>query len=253
MKKIALIMISLAVTSAVCASGPARHPSFKPIEIPPAAHSENLLLNAKATASGHIVQIEGYASPPVSALGGGIGTIDTRYPPFGPVDGLQPPAQGIPLVAWRGERVSAHVVLASDATHQALRFDSLRLAHAAGDSSIAGSARFVRYTLADGVPQGDILDPASTLDLPAGSNRPVWIEINVPRDAAPGDYHGTLTVRSNSSTIEFPINLEVLPATLPPHPNGKSTSTSGSTHTPSPAGTTSPSGPTNTSPCSDRR
>lgn len=322
-------MISLAVTSAVCAAGPARHPSFEPVEIPPAAHSGNLLLNAKATASGqwsdrdpsravngnrnpgdhwacenlpvwhqaslenptemsairiwpywgegriyqykiegsadgsewtllgdmtansiasdaegtlftfdpiairhvrttflgnsrgaqsggHIVQIEGYASPPVSALGGGIGTIDTRYPPHGPVNGLQPPDQGIQLVAWRGERVSAQVVLSSDAPHQSLRFDPLRLAHTAGDSTIEGSARFVRYTLADGVPQGDILDSASTLDLPAGANRPVWIEIDVPRDASPGNHHGTLTVRSNSSTIEFPINLEVLPATLPP-------------------------------------
>ncbi len=162
---------------------------------------------------GHLVEIEAYSSIPGKALLGGIGSTDLRYPPSGPIEGLAAPATGISLQAWRQERVNAQVVLRSDAPQKALRFDPILLRQ--GDSTLTATARFVRYTLADGKPQGDILDDATQLDLPAGANRPVWIEVNVPANTPPGLYTGTFTARSNSSQLDFPLRLEVLPATLP--------------------------------------
>lgn len=172
------------------------------------------LNNSRGAANGgHLAEIEAYASAPNKALGGGIGSTDLRYPPSGSIEGLGAPSTGIRLHAWRNERVSAQLVLRSDAAHQALRFDPLVLRN--GSTSIPATARFVRYTLADEKPVGDILDDATRLDLPAGANRPVWIEINVPANVPPGNYDGIFTARSNSSHLDFPVSLEVLPATLP--------------------------------------
>lgn len=173
------------------------------------------LSNSRGAANGgHLVEIEGFAQAPETGLGGGIGDIDTRYLPQGPISGLRPPAEGIALHAWRGERVNAQVVVYGGTSHRALRFDPVALAQ--GSRSVPVSARFVRQTLANGKPQGDILDRDTGLDLPAGANRAVWLEIDVPSGTPPGRYTGTFTVRSDSSWVDFPISLEVLPATLPP-------------------------------------
>jgi Domain of unknown function (DUF4091)/F5/8 type C domain len=163
---------------------------------------------------GHLVEIEGYAAGPDAGLAGGIGTTDLRYPPSGGIDGLRPFGEGIELHAWRGERVNAQIVLRSQTSHEQVRFLPSTLS--AGTSRIAIESRFVRYTLADGKPQGDILDHAANLPLPAGANRPVWITLNVPQDASPGDYRGELIILSNSSSVRIPVCLHVLTATLPP-------------------------------------
>ena len=163
---------------------------------------------------GHIVEIEGYAKSPDAALTGGIASSDARVPPQGPVEGLRPAAEGIRLHGWRGERVHAQVALTSEALHPALRLETPVLQ--GPGKTLAGSARFVRYTLADGKPQGDILDDATELDLPAGANRPVWLEFNIPADAPPGRYQGGFTVRSQRGELHFPIHLEIISATLPP-------------------------------------
>ena len=171
--------------------------------------------NSRGAANGgHLVEIEGFAKAPDAKLTGSIGTTDQRYPPHGAIDDLRPREEGISLHAWRSERVNAQIVLFSEAPQEALRLGKLEIEN--GDVTLTGNARFVRYTLADGKPQGDILDDAGQLDLPAGANRPVWLEIDVPEQTPPGIYKGTFSVRSNTSRIEFPISLEVLPATLPP-------------------------------------
>ncbi len=168
-----------------------------------------------AGSGGHLVQIEGFASPPDVSLRGGIGTTDTRYPPHGHIEGLTEPAEGVGLTAWRGERVSAQVVVFSAAAQSSLRIDPLVLTNDRGEQ-IPALGRFVRYTLADNVPQGDILDDAIDIPHAAAANRPLWLEIDVPPDITPGNFHGTLTVRGDSSHVDFPIRLEALPATLPP-------------------------------------
>lgn len=161
---------------------------------------------------GHLVEIEAYAQPPATGLSGGIGTTDTRYPPTGRLE-LAPAAAGIELTAWRGERVSAQVVVSAATDHSNLRVDAGSVQD--GAHRIPVLANFVRYTLADGKPQGDILDTATTLPLAAGTNRPVWLSIDVPADAPAGRYTGTVTIRSDGGAIGFPLALEVLEAALP--------------------------------------
>ena len=163
---------------------------------------------------GHLVQIEGYAASPNPDLAGGIGTTDLRYPPYGAVEGLRPFAEGVTLCAWRGERVNAQIVLQSASSHEQVRLAASAVSQ--GTTRIPIAANFVRYTLADGTPQGDILDHAALLPLPAGANRPVWISVDVPREAPPGEYRGELAIRSDSSAARVPVRLQVLPAVLPP-------------------------------------
>ncbi len=162
---------------------------------------------------GHLVEIEAYAAVPQTGLEGGVGTIDLRYPPTGTAD-VQPADTGVFLTAWRGERVSAQVVVTSGAHQTNLHVEAATLKN--GSQEIPVKWNFVRYTLADGKPQGDILDSATNLPLAAGSNRPIWLSIDVPGDAAPGSYTGAVTVRSDGGTIEFPVKLDVLAAKLPP-------------------------------------
>ncbi len=163
---------------------------------------------------GHLVEIEGYAAVPATGIAGGIGSVDFRYPPHGTIAGLRPFTEGLMLNAWRGEQVSAQLVLQSEAAQEHVRFAPSAVS--LGQVRIPITPNFIRYTLADGKPQGDILDDAGSLPLAAGANRPVWISIRVPREAPAGDYRGELAIQADGATLRVPVRLQVLPATLPP-------------------------------------
>jgi hypothetical protein len=61
-----------------------------------------------------------------------------------------------------------------------------------------------------------VLDDAARVDMPAGSYRAIWLTVTTARDAAPGVYTGTLTLRADGTEPKvFPLAVEVLPATLP--------------------------------------
>jgi hypothetical protein len=76
--------------------------------------------------------------------------------------------------------------------------------------------RFVRHVLAEGKLVGDVLDDVERVDMSVGSYRAIWLTMEVPRDATPGKYAGVLTVRADGAApLEFPLGLEILPATLP--------------------------------------
>jgi len=160
-----------------------------------------------AKVGGHLVEIEGYESAPAAGLSGGFVTLDRRVPPAAKVS-VSP---AIKLVAWRGERVNAQAVVCS-AKHQA----NVRLqAQAPSGGKLKLAAHFIRYTLADGEPQGDIIDPVEMLPLPAGTNRPLWIAVDVAADAAPGTYQGGVIVRSDEAELKLPVTVEVLPTAIP--------------------------------------
>lgn len=192
---------------------PARHPSYEPPVYGLAA------VSPQAT------------NGSVKGLQGGVGIVDTRYAPTGAL-ALSPASGGVRLSAWRGERASAQIVVSSDVPQNGLRVESAGLRN--GTTVIPVQANFVRYTFANllrasdqvkpgdekaGVstiqPQGDILDTESQLDLSAGANRPIWLTVDVPANAGAGNYHGSITVRSDAGALNFPVTLEVLPATLP--------------------------------------
>jgi hypothetical protein len=59
--------------------------------------------------------------------------------------------------------------------------------------------------------------------IPPGFNQPFWIEIRVPKDAAPGDYAGTVTVSVNDEApLVVPVTLTVWDFTLPDTPSLRS-------------------------------
>jgi hypothetical protein len=129
--------------------------------------------------------------------------------------------------AWRNERVHAQFVLWSRAAAPQLRLAATALRSAAGDEipAAALAPRFVRYVWAavatkrdqkPGHAVGDILDTAPELDLPAGGFRPVWLTITIPKNTKPGLYNGTLAATARGgNTLTFPLEITVLPATLP--------------------------------------
>jgi len=65
------------------------------------------------------------------------------------------------------------------------------------------------------------LDPASMepVDVPAGENLPFWVDIEVPRDAAPETYHGTYHITSAKGEAAGSITLHVWDFELPLRPS----------------------------------
>jgi len=174
-----------------------------------------VLNSSKPSAGAHIVEMAAYPET-AGHIMGGIGSINVRYPQSGIMQ-LAPPSDGIKLTAWRGERVNAQVVVYADKVQYQLRIDPLQLeTEGASAEAIPVDPKFVRYVLADGKPQADILDNETMIEQAAGLNRPVWVSIDVPATAAPGNYKGNLTIRSELGVIKFPMQVEVLSATLPP-------------------------------------
>ena len=60
--------------------------------------------------------------------------------------------------------------------------------------------------------------PAAPFDVAAGRTQPVWVDIAVPRDAEPGAYDGSWTVRSDEGTVRGSIHLRVYDFALPETP-----------------------------------
>ena len=170
--------------------------------------------NSRGAANGaHLVEFEAYGKIPDKALVALVGSTDERYAPTGPVTGA-PAASGLALRAWRGERANGQLVLAAPTAQPETSVSCAGL-RGPGGKVLPVSLNFVRYVRAAGKVVPDILDTEATLDLAAGTNRPVWIAVDVPRDAAPGRYLGEVLVRSAAGTAKVPLMTEVLPATLP--------------------------------------
>jgi len=89
------------------------------------------------------------------------------------------------------------------------------------DSIIPQTAVEVRYPRRERVIEGlHIYDTLDASPHPAekvpGNTQPVWVTVHVGRDARPGDYTGTLTVRvEGRDPVEIPMRLHVVDWTLP--------------------------------------
>ena len=91
--------------------------------------------------------------------------------------------------------------------------------------------RFVRYVIADEFAGGqdgriisnldsslvaDALDPITCINMEPKSVRPVWVSINVPYDAEPGEYEASMLVYSyQNPTQELRFKLNVLQRAMP--------------------------------------
>ena len=162
----------------------------------------------------------------------GWGTTDLRYQK----NAVPTLSKQLDLYAWRGERVNAQAVLLAPQGVKELSFAVSDLR--AGKAVIPADAvntYFVRYVLTDsylgkdGKPHHDAhltaafdsflvadrLDPAPMMAVESQTLRPMWMEIAVPRDAAPGRYNGTLTATFDGQTATLPFTLQVGKRQLP--------------------------------------
>lgn len=128
------------------------------------------------------------------------------------------------IVAWKGERTSAELLLWATDDIDGVRctVDDFNAESTTLPASIA-KTRFLRYTIADTTFRidgrtmlvADLLDTLDRFDMEARSVRPVWFTIAVPEDAEPGLYASSIVVTSNNSeSITLPLTLEVQRHTL---------------------------------------
>ena len=125
-----------------------------------------------------------------------------------------PPAAQLQLRAWRGERCSAQLAIRANGKANQLTVNCTPLHN--GNSSIPAAASLLLYTKAHGVPTADIISRDTSCNNPNGVMRGVWLQIDVPQNAAPGLYTGLLSISAEGcGTVQQEITLEVEAANLP--------------------------------------
>lgn len=107
-----------------------------------------------------------------------------------------------PLIQDSGERLPA----------DAVRADFVGYVHLTRNSRATPPEEVARVVPAD---FPDPLLEEAELELPAGANQPVLVQVTVPRQAAPGLYRGEVYVCTRQGTLAVPLTVEVLPLTLP--------------------------------------
>lgn len=132
---------------------------------------------------------------------------------------------------WKGERVAAMLVLWSPEAAEQVECEFSTLKSSDGsilDASVA-RARFMRYVITDSFGEGcaprddlapslvaDGLDTLKCYNMEAKTTRPVWLSFDIPANANPGVYNGTLKVYAKGQkTTSLDISLEVFSHTLP--------------------------------------
>ena len=132
-------------------------------------------------------------------------------------------------VAWRNERINCQFALwtRESAEQVRVKISDFTSAEGAKIPSAACRSRFVRYVLSSQVnhqgtvlhPEtliGDCLDTADMVNMPENGFRPFWFTMDVPADAKPGLYSGTVTaVAQGGRKIDFTVSVEVQNRTLP--------------------------------------
>ena len=142
-----------------------------------------------------------------SGIQSSIGSIDERY-----IQHEVPevtPSTNWNATAWKGERMSAQVILWSKDSVQSveLKLSDFKTKDGAVIAANNTQTRFVRYVLTDEFAEGcgyrkpedyavslsaDVLDNIECMNIDAETARPVWITIDVPSDATAGTYTSTL-------------------------------------------------------------
>lgn len=137
------------------------------------------------------------------------------------------PSKSLSLCGWRGEKVSAQLLLwTADGVNGAeCKVKDLRSESATLPAEIA-QTRFVRYTIGDKshpnckcarsilhepALEADMLDSLDRFDIEARTTRPVWVTIDIPKEATAGTYHSEVVVSHNGfGKIALPFELKVI-------------------------------------------
>ncbi len=171
-------------------------------------------------------QVDPSADAPLRAVWG---SIDAHYAPQAALPEAAPGT--LRLSAWRGERVAAQAVVRTSVAFDSLGVFLTRPSDPSATSLPSGSAAFVDCVLCDGkrgcgpnpmtsetYPVPDIIDSGAPRPLQADAVCPVWVTLDVPRDAAPGVYAYLLVVRDYTTgrdVARLPLYLNVCRRALP--------------------------------------
>ncbi|WP_418603159.1 glycoside hydrolase domain-containing protein [Hwangdonia sp.] len=136
--------------------------------------------------------------------------------------------------AWKGERLSAQLVLwSNDSTHNVFTEIS-EFKSDSGDILPSNTAQtsFVKYVITDEFANGcgyrkpedfdaslaaDVLEPITSYAIKAQETRPIWVTIDVPADAKSGTYKSVFTLQiDGQDSKKFEFTLNVIDKTLPP-------------------------------------
>jgi glycosyl hydrolase family 123 len=135
---------------------------------------------------------------------------------------------------WKGERLNAQLLIWSPDTVRQIRVGTHDLVAPTGSALGKRHLRvdLVRYVVSN-YPYGatdvscgatdtnptylmpDRLEPLDRFDLPGKTVRPIWLSLDIPPDAKPGVYQGTLDVSSENSRAQLQVKIRVQNQTLP--------------------------------------
>lgn len=137
----------------------------------------------------------------------------------------------VSLKGWRGERVNAQAVVWTGVELKDLNYSFSGFTDKKGNTLAedAFTAGFVRYVMTDELNKdgrgacgyrkpvdfdsllvADAIDVSlKTMDLPARTVQPVWVQCQIPQSTVPGTYKGTLQIKNGSDLLQQ-LNLEIV-------------------------------------------
>lgn len=127
----------------------------------------------------------------------------------------QAPADGVlRLQGWRGEHCSGQLAVSAGRSAAQLSVRCSVLSQ--GGDELAASVRLLRYVEAGGEITADVIGHEQECYHASGLPRGVWYEVNIPQDAKPGRYTGTVTASApGCEPVVQQVELVVADAVLP--------------------------------------
>ncbi|MGL4412588.1 MAG: glycoside hydrolase domain-containing protein [Bacteroidales bacterium] len=130
--------------------------------------------------------------------------------------------------AWLGERVNFQIYIWSSSENAAVKISSSKLS-GEGVTTISPSnvklslVRFLSMNTKDAYPTDsssidlvpDMLDPYKPFTLKKSEIQPIWVGVDIPRDATPGIYKGVISVEIGHEVLSFEYDIDVLNLTIP--------------------------------------
>ncbi|MBZ5856093.1 DUF4091 domain-containing protein [Flavihumibacter profundi] len=134
--------------------------------------------------------------------------------------------------AWRGEKVQVQLLVWSSEKISNLSVQANELTNNSGEKINANNitSGFLRYVITDEFANGcgyrqpkdfdsslvaDPIDPATATAVKQYTVQPVWLSIQVPASATPGEYKGTVTINADKP-YQLQVSLTVVNHELPP-------------------------------------
>jgi hypothetical protein len=160
------------------------------------------------------------------------GSTDELYPRC-EAPAVKPEARRWESIGWRGERLNAQVLVWSTSAQEQVRFQASDLSRAKDQVIERNQIKLslVRYVLSNLPYQAkgfscdvtneaayllpDRLESFERFDMPGRTVRPVWLAIDIPAQAALGDYSGVIQVRSATDRANLEIKIHVQERALP--------------------------------------